>query len=98
MRVSKDETSPAEVGETLLTDPPSPGGSCGNLDGTNTGGEGKNFVNCAAGTGKEGLSCVVHCGIVYTILSCSFYYLALRPMSSAGARRVHGSAVQCTAG
>ena len=81
MRVSKDETSPAEVGETLLTDPPSPGGSCGNLDGTTPGGEGKNFVNCAAGTGKEGLSCVVQGGIVYTILSCSFYYPSVRLMT-----------------
>ena len=80
VRVSKDEISPAEVGETLLSDPPSPGGSCGNLDGSKTGGEGNNFVNCPAGTRKEVLSSVVHCGIVYTKLACSVYYPSIRLM------------------
>ena len=57
VRVSQEELSQSEEGDVLLADPPSPGGSCGGIDGTSSGGEGKQYVNCPAGRGGGCFKC-----------------------------------------
>ena len=57
--MSQAELSRSEEGDVLLADPPSPGGSCGGVDGTSSGGEGKQYVNCPAGSGGSLIQCRV---------------------------------------
>ena len=49
MRLGKDAVAPGEGVDLALTDPASPGGVCGNVDGSATGGNNKQYINCPAG-------------------------------------------------
>ena len=49
MRLGKDAVAPGEGVDVPLTDPASPGGVCGNVDGSATGGNNKQYINCPAG-------------------------------------------------
>ena len=59
--MSQAELSRAEEGDVLLADPPSPGGSCGGVDGMSTGGAGKQYANCPAGRGGGGVGSLIQC-------------------------------------